>query len=163
MVNISTQMRIQDAIFEVSELQKDINRLRSGLYGDYYGPIAVNEKNLDTGYLKTTFDEQITEIAEKITRLTTLKAKIQQANLEARVGELSVTEALIRVKELRSILQLLEAGYQGTRTKIENVGAVRYGMFDDEYYLSIMEGYRKEVTSLSQAIDLANSTTFISI
>lgn len=163
MVIINTEMRIQDAIFEVSELQKDINRLRTELYGGYHGPIAVNEKALETGYLKEKFDTEIQTITDKIDRMSHLKAKIQQANLEAKVEGLSVTESLVRVKELRNIIQSLEMGYRGTRTEIENVGAVRYGMFDDEYYQSILDGYRKEVTKISQAIDLVNSTTYINI
>lgn len=154
-------MRIQEAIFEVSELQKEVNRLRTDLYRGYHGPISVNDKDIDTGYLKVKFNTQIETLTEKIKQLAELKAKVQKANMLTEVCGMSLTEALVKVKELRSLIQSLEIGNEGSRTVVENVGVVRYGMFDEEYYESLLEGYRKEVSALSQAIDEANSTTHI--
>ena len=51
MVIISGKMRIQEAIYEISELQKEINKLRSELFKGYHGPIQVNNEVIDTSDL----------------------------------------------------------------------------------------------------------------
>lgn len=161
MVIISGKMRIQEAIYEISELQKEINKLRSELFKGYHGPIQVNNEVIDTSDLYESFNDKLGKIQELMGRLVELKGKVQKANLETQVEGMSVTEALVKVKELRSLYNTLEVGYYSPSTSIENVGVVKYGMFDDEHYRKTMEGLRQQINTLSQAIDLVNSTTMI--
>lgn len=161
MVIISGKMRIQEAIYEISELQKEINMLRLELYKGYHGPIQVNNEVIDTSDLYKSFNDKLGKIHELTGRLVELKGKVQKANIETQVEGMSVTEALVKVKELRSLYDSLSIGYERPRTSIENVGVVKYGMFDDEHYRKTMEELRQQINTLSQAIDLVNSTTMI--
>lgn len=161
MVIISGKMRVQEAIYEISELQKEINTLRMELYKGYHGPIQVNNEVIDTSDLYKSFNDKLGKIQELLGRLVELKGKVQKANLETQVEGMSVTEALVKVKELRSLYESLAIGYERPRTSIENVGVVKYGMFDDDHYRKTMEELRQQINTLSQAIDLVNSTTMI--
>lgn len=161
MVIISGKMRVQEAIYEISELQKEINMLRLELYKGYHGPIQVNNEVIDTSDLYKSFNDKLEKIKELTDRLVELKGKVQKANIETQVEGMSVTEALVKVKELRSMYDSLSIGYERPRTSIENVGVVKYGMFDDEHYRKTMDELRQQINTLSQAIDLVNSTTMI--
>lgn len=154
------EFTLQQAIFHLSNLQRERVELLSRLSREFVGPVAVNGKRV----LTKEKEEGVREILEHVqliqSDIIALRREMTQANLETKIGELSLCEALEDARLNRQLVDHLDGMLQSRRTDVENsVGVVDYAPYDAAYLETLRRQLFSENNERSSAIDRVNANT----
>ncbi|TLQ41189.1 hypothetical protein FEZ33_06505 [Ruoffia tabacinasalis] len=157
-------LTIQEAIFTLSNFNKQIDQLTYRFRSNFFGPVKVDGKPIAHDDKAKSNEEELVKYKQMITDISALRHAIAQANNELIVENHSVTYQLEWVRQTRLLLTQLENLIQRQETRVETgVGVVEYSAYNESSIREDIDRLTKEVNKISSLIDQSNANSMISI
>ncbi|MBZ6527420.1 hypothetical protein HYQ40_06480 [Aerococcaceae bacterium DSM 111021] len=158
------QFTIQEAIFTLSNFNKQIEQLNRRFYSNFFGPIKVDGKPIPHADKAQSNEDELIKYKKLITDTSALRHSIAQANNELIVDNQSVTYQLEWVRQTRFLITQLENLIQRQETRVETgVGIVEYSAYNELSIREDIDRLTKEVNKISSLIDQSNAQSIITI
>lgn len=156
------QLTIQEAIFVLSTLNKQVDRLNRQFYSNFFGPVAIDDKALSQQDKATDNKESLEYYQKLIADISRLREVINNANTTYKVNGKSISYQLEWIRLQRQLIQQLEQLLERSEIRVENgVGVVDYRPYAEEDILLQLDQLTKEVNQLSTKIDQSNASNIV--
>ncbi|MBQ3437841.1 MAG: hypothetical protein IJG31_04995 [Fusobacterium sp.] len=147
----------------LSTLQEEFYSLSSTL-AEYRVPLKVNGKDVADKQKSDLMLEEIKKLDCLQRDIILLKSLLAKVNVTTILNNKTLNNYLEEVRIKRNYLLTLKNLLRMNSTKVENgVGVVQYGVLNENYIRKSIVSLEKEVTEMSQKIDIANSNTYFEI
>ncbi|UUX33586.1 hypothetical protein [Fundicoccus culcitae] len=158
------QITIQEAIFTLSNLNKQIDTFNRRLYTNFFGPIRVDGVKIGQATKAEANAADLMAYQNLVTDASTLRQAIAQVNQENTIDDLTVTYQLEWLRHSRKLLANLEQLLNQQETRVENgVGVVEYGAYNEPLVQETVAQLSKQANALSSKIDLFNAQTTLTV
>lgn len=167
-----TTLTLQEAIFTISNLRRELSKEYEKFSTDYRVPVAVNNEKIDNSNRVKQVDESLEKIKSLKEDLVTLKTAIHLKNSTGTITidgkDMTASTVLESLKVERDLVQNItnniDFGYGRERIKtVSGVGIVEEGIINEEVVREYLEKLEKDVQRKSILIDKFNSTEKIEV
>ena len=154
----------QEAIFMLSNINKQIDTKTRSLHANLFGPITVNGKSVvptgrlhDTNTVLRDFDLLRNDAAS-------LKEVISNYNATQTIDGKSIAYHLEWLRHNRGLLQDLENIVASKVVRAESgVGVVEYNAYNEAKLVETISELQTRINGLSSAIDHTNATSYVTV
>ncbi|MGO4937758.1 hypothetical protein ACTQ54_09130 [Fundicoccus sp. Sow4_H7] len=161
---MTTQLTIQEAIFTLSNVNKEIERLNRRLFSNFTGPIRVDGVKITQGHKAEENEADLQLQQELIQDASHLRQAINQANQDNQVEGQTISYQLEWLRHTRNLLEHLQQLLESQSTRVENgVGVVEYGVYNEALVNETIKTLTQKANALSAKIDLFNAQTTLSV
>lgn len=161
---MATQLTIQEAIFTLANVNKQIANFNRRLYSNFAGPIRVDGVKITQATKADSNEADMQQYHDLVKDASQLRQAIAQANQENRLEGFTVTYQLEWLRHTRQLINNLELLQDQQSTRVENgVGVVEYGVYNEQLVKDTLDHYSKQANALSTKIDLFNAQTQITV
>lgn len=158
------KLSIQEAIFILSNFNKDVERINRQFYSNFFGPVAVDVRTINHNDKMSDNLTTLESYQDLITDISALRYAISQANVTIKVAGKPVAYQLEWIRLQRQLIKQLEQLLERGETRVENgVGVVEYRAYAEDDIRQQLDQLTKEVNQISAKIDQSNATTLIEI
>lgn len=163
-MSMQYQISIQEAIFTLSNFNKQIDRMNRLFYSNFFGPVAVNGVALSFDDKANANQADLQTYQNLIADVSELRQKITEANHSIEIDGKAVSYQLERLRLNRHLIEQLDSLIERHDTRVENgVGVVEYKAYSEDYIRETVDLLRKEMNQLSTKIDHSNAVSMITV
>ncbi|XJS11094.1 hypothetical protein ACF3NG_02175 [Aerococcaceae bacterium WGS1372] len=158
------RLTIQEAIFILSNFNKEVERINRQFYSNFFGPVAVDGKAIPHTDKATNNLESLEAYQNLVTDISHLRQAINLANGNISIDGKPVSYQLEWIRLQRQLINQLEQLLERSETRVENgVGVVDYRPYAEADIRLQIEQLTKKVNQISSKIDQSNATTTIEL